>query len=140
MDIKKYLSQTVRLDQLIDCKISELGKLRNLAMKMNANFTPDKIMGGKEEVSRMESILVKVIDLEREVDADIDRLVDLKKSILDTIDKINDPDQQLILRMRYVRGERWDDIAQALRVNKRWVFRLHERALKEFEKNLQEAT
>lgn len=41
----------------------------------------------------MEGIIVKMMELENEINADIDVLVDLKKEIMSIIKKINNPDQ-----------------------------------------------
>ncbi|MEW6621937.1 MAG: hypothetical protein AB1420_02190 [Bacillota bacterium] len=52
--------------------------------------------------SPMENATVKMVDLHREIKADIERLHDLKKEILWTINQLNDVSQQLILEMRYI--------------------------------------
>ncbi|WP_441294433.1 hypothetical protein [Clostridium sp. 29_15] len=41
----------------------------------------------------MEGIIVKMMELENEINADIDVLVDLKKEIMSIIKKINNPEQ-----------------------------------------------
>ena len=82
----------------------------------------------------MESTMVKVIDLEHEINADIDRLVDLKKDIQDTINKMNDINQQLLLELRYLSGKGWDEIAASMGYDPRTVYRIHGKALKEFER------
>ncbi|WP_278280457.1 hypothetical protein [Tepidibacter thalassicus] len=42
---------------------------------------------------------MKIIDLEYEIVADIDRFVDLKKEIMDTINQVKDSCYQLLLEM-----------------------------------------
>lgn len=90
MNAKEYLSQAVWLDRMIDSKLEQLEMLKSLAMKVTSSFTKEKISGGNIEKSKMESTMVKVIDLEHEINADIDRLVNLKKDIQDTINKMDD--------------------------------------------------
>ena len=41
----------------------------------------------------MEGIIVKMMELENEINADIDVLLDLKKEIMSIIKKINNPEQ-----------------------------------------------
>lgn len=41
----------------------------------------------------MEGIIVNMMELENEINADIDVLVDLKKEIMSIIKKINNPEQ-----------------------------------------------
>lgn len=134
MNAKEYLSQAVWLDRMIDSKLEQLEMLKSLAMKVTSSFTKEKISGGNIEKSKMESTMVKVIDLEHEINADIDRLVNLKKDIQDTINKMDDINQQLLLELRYLSGKGWDEIAASMGYDPRTVYRIHGKALKEFEK------
>ena len=134
MNAKEYLSQAIWLDQMIDSKLEQLATLKSLAMKVTSSFTKEKICGGNIEKSKMESIIVKVIDLENEINADIDRLVDLKKDIQDTINMMDDINQQLLLELRYLSGKGWDEIAASMGYDPRTVYRIHGKALKEFER------
>lgn len=134
MNAKEYLSQAVWLDRMIDSKLEQLEMLKSLAMKVTSSFTKEKISGGNIEKSKMESTMVKVIDLEHEINADIDRLVNLKKDIQDTINKMDDINQQLLLELRYLSGKGWDEIAASMGYDPRTVYRIHGKALKEFER------
>lgn len=134
MNAKEYLSQAVWLDRMIDSKLEQLEMLKSLAMKVTSSFTKEKISGGNIEKSKMESTMVKVIDLEHEINADIDRLVNLKKDIQDTINKMDDINQQLLLVLRYLSGKGWDEIAASMGYDPRTVYRIHGKALKEFER------
>jgi DNA-directed RNA polymerase specialized sigma subunit len=134
MNAKEYLSQAIWLDQMIDSKLEQLATLKSLAMKVTSSFTKEKICGGNIEKSKMESTIVKVIDLENEINADIDRLVDLKKNIQDTINMMDDINQQLLLELRYLSGKGWDEIAASMGYDPRTVYRIHGKALKEFER------
>jgi len=134
MNAKEYLSQAIWLDQMIDSKLEQLATLKSLAMKVTSSYTKEKICGGNIEKSKMESTMVKVIDLENEINADIDRLVDLKKDIQDTINMMDDINQQLLLELRYLSGKGWDEIAASMGYDPRTVYRIHGKALKEFER------
>ena len=134
MNAKEYLSQAVWLDRMIDSKLEQLEMLKSLAMKVTSSFTKEKISGGNIEKSKMESTMVKVIDLEHEINADIDRLVNLKKDIQDTINKMDDINQQLLLELRYLSGKGWEEIAASMGYDPRTVYRIHGKALKEFER------
>lgn len=134
MNAKEYLSQAIWLDQMIDSKLEQLATLKSLSMKVTTSFTQEKISGGNIEKSRMENTIVKVIDLEHEINEDIDRFVDLKRDIQDTINKMENINYQLLLEMRYLSGKNWEEIAEQLNYNNRTVFKVHGRALKQFER------
>jgi len=131
---KEYLSQALWLDQMILSKLEQLETLKSLSMKVTSSFAEEKISGGNVEKSKMESTIVKVIDLEGEINADFVRLIELKKEIQDTINRMEDINYQLLLEMRYLNGKNWEEIAQELKYNNRTVFKVHGKALKQFER------
>jgi hypothetical protein len=133
MNAKEYLSQALWIDQRIDSKIEQLEILRSLATKVTANLKEEKVSGGNNTKSHMENTIVKIIDLEKEINEDIDRLVDMKAEIRDTIGQANDPVCQLLLELRYINGKAWEEIARDIGFDIRTAFRLHGKALKEIE-------
>ena len=134
MNAKEYLSQALWLDQMILSKLEQLETLKSLSMKVTSSFAEEKISGGNVEKSKMESTIVKVIDLEGEINADFVRLIELKKEIQDAINRMEDINYQLLLEMRYLNGKNWEEIAQELKYNNRTVFKVHGKALKQFER------
>jgi len=66
---------------------------------------------------------VRILD-EKEINEDIDRLVDLKADIIETISQVDDPTGQLLLEMRYINGKTWEEVAMDLGFDRRWVLRL----------------
>jgi DNA-directed RNA polymerase specialized sigma subunit len=134
MNAKEYLSQALWLDQMIVSKLEQLETLKSLAMKVTSSFAEEKVSGGNTEKSKMESTIVKVIDLENEIGADFERLVDLKKEIQDAINRVDNINCQLLLEMRYLNGKNWEEIALALGYDRSTVFRIHGKAIKEIKK------
>lgn len=135
MRAKKYLSQARWLDKMIDNKIRYQERLRTLAEKTTIDISRERVSGGKTVNSR-EDIIVKLADLSHEVNADIDRLIDLEKEIMETIGQVKDGCLRIILISRYVNGMGWDEIALEMRYEKSWIMRLHGKALVEIDKVL----
>ncbi len=133
MKVKEYLSQALWLDQKINSKLEQLETLRALATKVTAKLAEEKVSGGNNTKGHMENAVVKIVDLEKEINEDIDRLVDIKTEIMDTISQVDDPVCQLLLWMRYVSGKTWEEVAWELDYNDRTVFKIHGRALKKIE-------
>ena len=128
MTAKEYLSQAHHLDQRIDAKIAQVASLNELATKCTTTLTgmprnPNR--GG----STMADAVCKIIDLQNEIAADMDRLVQIKKDIVDVIAKVDDVKFRILLEKRYLCGETWEEITMSLYHNRRWVFRLHDKAL-----------
>ena len=110
MKAKEYLSQAYRLDQRIDAKIEQVMSLRNLAAKATSTLS-DAVPSGTRNVHRMEDIIIKIIDFENEINADIDRLVDLKREIMRVIKALPNPEYQTLLELRYLCFKPWEQIA-----------------------------
>ena len=68
--------------------------------------------------------------MEREINADIDALVDLKAQARRVISQLKNPDQQLVLELRYLCYRPWTDIMEELGISETSVYRIHGEALK----------
>lgn len=123
MTAKEYLSQAYRLEQRIRAKIQQVDQLSSLAQKATA-----MISGMPKQSGQSDGLLVKIIDLQYEIQDDIDQLVDLKRDIGRTICSLTG-DHQLVLEKRYLCFESWEKIAQDLRYDVRHITRLHGQAL-----------
>lgn len=130
MNVKEYLSQAFTLDQRINSKLEQVASLRELATKATASIHTERVSGTKQR-SPMENTLVKLIELEHEINADIDRLVDLKCEIIDFINQVENPNYRLLLELRYISGNTWEEIADKMQYDLRWIYRLHGKALRE---------
>ncbi len=128
MTAKEYLSQAHRLDQRIDAKIAQVKSLNDLATKCTATITgmPRNPNGGG---STMETAVCKIIDLQDEINRDIDRLVDLKREIMEVIKAVADTEYQILLEKRYLCFHTWEQIAVDMGYNVRHLYRIHDEAL-----------
>lgn len=129
MNAKEYLSQAMYIDQRIDSKLEQIMKLRESASKATATLS-DMPRPDSPNVQSMEETIVKIVDLEREINRDIDALVDLKAEARKVISKLDNPEQQLILEMRYLCYKSWAEIAEDLSFSESNVYKIHGEALK----------
>ena len=128
MTAKEYLSQAYRLDQRIDAKIAQVSSLNDLATKCNATI------GGMPRnpnrgASTMADVVVKIVDLQHEINDDIDKLIDLKREIITVIKSVVNVEYQIILEKRYLCFHAWEQIAVDMGYNVRHLYRIHEEAL-----------
>lgn len=128
MTTKEYLSQAYRLDQRIHSKLEQVSTLRSLAQKMTVSFGNEGGRGVRNQ-SPMENTIVKIMDLEEEIDQEIDRLIDLKQEIMGVISSVQDIDCQLLLELRYLTFKTWEQIAEIMNFTLQWVYALHQKAL-----------
>ena len=128
MTAKEYLGQAYRLDQRINSKLEQVLSLRDLTTKATATMS-DMPGGGSRNVYRMQDIIGKIIDLENEINADIDQLVDLKRDIVAIIKSVENPEYQTLLELRYLCFKTWEQIAVDMGYELRYLHKLHHRAL-----------
>ncbi|MDU3457175.1 MAG: hypothetical protein E7F47_04670 [Peptoniphilus harei] len=130
MNAKEYLKQAFYLDKRINSKLEQVESLNALATKATSTLS-DMPKSPNRGSSKLEDTIVKIIDLQEEINRDIDKLVDLKKEIVRTIKKIEDKELQVVLEKRYLCFESWEKIAVEMNYDIRHIHRLHNRGLKE---------
>ena len=130
MTAKEYLGQAYRLDQRINSKLEQVMSLRDLATKATSTLS-DVAPSGIRNVHRMEDIIVKIVDLENEINRDIDNLVDLKREMVSVIKAVTDPELQTLLELRYLCFKSWEQIAVEMEYSIQHIFRLHDKSIKE---------
>ncbi|MCQ4922212.1 DUF1492 domain-containing protein [Tissierella carlieri] len=135
MNAKEYLSQALAINKRIDSKLEQVSSLRSLAMRVTTSFGEERVCSTKKQ-SPLEEAMVKLIDLEHEINDDIDKLLDIKKQIAEDISSLENENYRMILELRYVALMKWEDIAETMDYDLRWVYRMHGKALKEFDKPL----
>lgn len=135
MTAKEYLSQVERLNQIIDIKLEEASSLRSLASRVTSAFGEERVQTSRKQ-SPMEDVILKLMDLENEVNGDIDRLIALKEEVIENINKIDNCNLRLLLTMRYINNRDWEDIADIMLYDVRTIYRFHRQGLKEIDKIL----
>ena len=125
---KKYLSQAFGLNQRIESKIDQIAVLNDLATKATVTYS-DMPKSPNRDGSRMEDAIIKIIDLEAEINQDMMKLVELKKDIIRRIKAVDGAELQTILELRYLSYMRWEEIAIELGYGIDNVYYLHRKAL-----------
>ena len=131
MTAKEYLSQVLYIDQRINCKLRQVAQLRENATRATATIS-DMPRPDSPNVKSMENTICKIVDLEQEINRDIDRLVDLKAEAREALAQLTNPDESLILEMRYLLRNTWEEIAEETGYSVRHGTRLHGRGLQHF--------
>ena len=137
MTAKEYLEQAYKLDLRINSKLEQLESLRSLTQKVTASYDYQPV-SHTHNVSSLEDSILRLIDAEKELNAAIDALVDLKVKIAASIACVENLYYQILLEKRYISFRSWEEIAVDLRCSVRWVHTLHGRALQVFQQLLDE--
>lgn len=124
----KYLKRYINLDREIERKLEEVARLRAKLTKITQVHSTEP-RGGGTIYGKTEGILAKIVDLENEIDADIDRLVAVRDGIKAIIEAVEDDRERLLLQHRYLEGRTFEWIAAKMNYSWRQIHRLHSQAL-----------
>lgn len=133
MTIKAFLNQAFYLDRLIEANKCELERLRLLAESVPIpDLSQERVQGG-EQSDYVSKIVVSIVDLEKEIQVDIDRYIQVKQDIRCVINAIKKPILKLILQERYLNFKKWQEIADDTNYSLQRLFEIHNEALREAE-------
>ena len=129
MTVKEYLHQAYRLDHRINSDIEELQRLREMSYSLSSPTLGDRVQTSKSNEAPFVKCVCKIRDMEEKINAEIDLFVDLKKEIRSVIEKVENTDEQMVLRYRYIHNMTWLDIGDELHADKSTIRRWHGSAL-----------
>ena len=133
MDAKAYLSQVKKLDLLIKNKLIEKQQWKDIALGITANMDGERVQSSGTK-SKMADALVKCIDIETEINNLIDKLIDTKKDVIQTIEELSSPLQYDVLHLHYIQFMTLQDIADKYGMSYDWAKQAHKRAVNNVQK------
>lgn len=128
MTTKEYLSQIRRYDCQISNKLEEIKELRLRISGTSSFSNGDRVQtsGSKDQVGFCVS---KIVDMEREVDA----LIDKRLEIVKQIEEISDADMYDVLAKKWILQKGFKVIGIEMKKSDRQVFNIYENAMDLFE-------
>ena len=131
MSAKQYLLQVRGLDAEINRKQERLEYLRCAATRT----TPVQGggTGGGSISDRIGTIGAKIADLDAEINADIDRLNDLKWEIAFKVNMLDNKQEAELLERHYVKLQSWKRMSAQMGIGLSRLHRIHRRALEHLE-------
>lgn len=127
---KKYLSEYGRLRLKIARLKYEVEEIRSEAESLSAWTDGDRVQSSMQP-DKLGAVVARLVDKENEILDAVIVCTDRMNEIDRMLDQMEDPKLALILELRYKRGYLWDEVASAMHFDRRWVLRLHGRALEE---------
>ena len=136
MKARDYLDRLEMLDTVISNKLIERQQWREIALSVTAHSDDVRVQtsGSKD---KMANALARCVDMEREIDGLIDKLVDLKKDVCSVIEQLS-VDEYDVLHKLYIQRLSFDEVAAAKNRSKSWVTTIHGRALQNVQAILNE--
>ena len=123
MQVKEFLNKIRHIDMMIDCKCDQIKSLRD---RLTSISCP---MGEKVQSSlnhdKFTNPISKIIELEKEINEDIDNLVDLKRKARKSIEQLNDDREKLVLYKRYFENKTFEEISVEMNYSWRRIHHFH---------------
>jgi DNA-directed RNA polymerase specialized sigma24 family protein len=129
VDVREFLKQPGRIDCTIRNKLIEQQQWKDIALGITANMDGERVQSSGAK-SKMADAVERCVDMEAEIDSLIDKLVDTKKEVIQTIEKLDSATEYNILHMRYIQDISLQDIADHYGKDYGWATTTHGRALK----------
>ena len=130
MRAKQYLKQAYRLNELIQSNQNELDELKELSTNLSGiDYSKDRVQTSPSGDAGYTNIVLKILELEDAIKTDIEKLLSLKLEIRTTINEVQDNEEKLLLKHRYLNFMTWDDICELMHVSMRTAHRIHSLAL-----------
>lgn len=135
MTAKEYLRQAYIIDRKIKLETEKLAEMRSALYGRGVSCKSD----GSKHVRRgngFENALLRVMEQEERLDAEIDQLTAKRLEIEKAIAAVPNEVQREVLTRRYLLYQKWEVIAETMNYSERHIRRLHGYALKNMSLNV----
>ena len=130
MQAKEYLKQAYRLNELIQCDQQELDELRVLSRSLSGtDYSKDRVQTSPSTDAGYTKIVHKMMVLEDAINTEIENMLSLKLEIRTVINAVQDNEEKLLLKYRYLNFLSWEKICDEMNISMRTAHRIHVEAL-----------
>ena len=133
MNAQEYLNHYRDLNNSINDLLEERQRWISIATKITP---PPKRYESSGTVSdKIGNSVPEIADIENQINAEIDELVELRKEIRKIIVSIDNKRYRSLLTRYYILGMSWEKVAESLKCDKRTVYKWRNKAFEEIENN-----
>lgn len=130
MDKKRYLKRGYRINLEIESKKEVLEELKANLDGIKTIQLTEKVQGGD---TPSDNAMFNRINKLMEVEKDLASLYDIQVELNEKVNKVEDFNERMVLRYRYILNYTWEQISEKMGYSTRQVIRIHGEALKNFE-------
>lgn len=133
-EIKTKLNSVLSTDKLIDAKLEDIKELRRRLQDVKSPSFGDRVQSTKDP-DKFTNVINKIIELEKEVNEDIDKLIDNKNACRRLIESLESNFYKVVLYKIYFEGKSLRTVADSLNVSVRQIARIRNKAIVQISKN-----
>lgn len=130
MTAKEYLMQVQKLEYKIKRmkqRSEEYERLSHSISSPKYDFEP--VSGTRNLEAPFVKWIMKKCDLDKEIEALEEKLLNLKAEVMLTIETLDNEDYKNVLVLHYINGVAWEEIAERMFVSVSTVFNWHRNSL-----------
>ena len=127
-DAQVYLEQVEMLDAIIKNKLIERKQWREVAMSITANMDGERVQSSGAR-SKMADAVDKCVDMEAEIDALVDRLIEKKQEVIAVLEQMSNATEYNVLHKRFIQFKTLREIADEYNKDYDWVKTVNGRAI-----------
>ena len=139
MTAEAFLSRGRFLMKQIETKSDQITMLHALATRITACYQRETVSHSRN-VTSQQDLIARILDKEKELESDIQHLMNVRDEIEQAIACVRNPKYRLILEKYYLCNMTWEDIATDLNNNARWVKRLARRGVEIVQTEMEKET
>lgn len=132
-----FLEQVWKQECIIKNKLIEKQQWMDIALGITQSMEGEVVQSSGSK-NKMGDAVAKCVDMEAEIDAQIDKFIDIKKDVLQVIEQVHSATEYMILHMRYIQYIKLKDIALEWDEEYTNITTAHGRALASVQKILEE--
>lgn len=131
MEAIKYLEQVKNIDVLIENKLIEKQQWKSIAMCTSSSADGERVQSSSDQ-QKMANAVHKIIEIEKEIDKLVHKLVNTKQEVISTIESLDIMHYDLLHKI-YIQGKELYEISEinGKAVSYSSVKRRHGKALKQ---------
>jgi len=114
----------------------KIRSLHNEIVKLNSGIVKGQSFNGMPKSpsidNRTEDINILIIDRTRELYEEINKIYKERKKIIDWIESLEDPIENMVMRLLYIDGLSWKEVQIELRCSRSTIKRIRRSAIKKW--------
>ena len=123
-----YLSQVQYIDEMISEKQDIIESMRSSVTGTSASTEGERVQTSPKD--RLGETCVKIVDLCTQMQDDIDRLLEMKGEVIQTIDQyVTDLKARKLLYLRYIKYMSIETVAHEMRMSRATAYKMHKAAV-----------
>ena len=130
-DKKRYLRRYLEAEQLVRCLEEDLERER-AAFLLRSQAYDDMPHSSGTNGADLANMAAKLDEILMEIRRELDRKHAIRKEILRRMRKMQNEREECVLYYRYIIGLKWEEIAERMGYEERWIYKIHGSALQQF--------